>query len=75
MVTANTSHVASDVILPTYLQDIDLNGLTVEQRELASQLLVEQSDVFAKDDDDIGMIPNLQMNIRLHDTTPVQKTM
>ena len=73
MVTANASHVASDVILPTYLQDIDLNGLTVEQRELASQLLVEQSDVFAKDDDDIGMIPNLQMNIRLHDTTPVQK--
>ena len=73
MVTANASHVASDVILPTHLQDIDLSGLTVEQRELASQLLDEQSDVFTKDDDDIGMIPNLQMNIRLHDTTPVQK--
>ena len=46
MVTGNASHVASDVNLPTHLQDIDLSGLTVEQ-----------SDVFAKDDDDIGMIP------------------
>ena len=73
MVTANSSHVASDVNLPTHLQDIDLSDFTVEQRELASQLLVKQSNVFAKDDDDIGMTPNLQMNIRLHDTTPVQK--
>jgi hypothetical protein len=37
-------------------------------------LLVEQADAFAEDDDDVGHIPiNLQMNIRLNDTKPVQK--
>ncbi|CAB3998104.1 Hypothetical predicted protein, partial [Paramuricea clavata] len=30
-------------------------------------------DAFAKDDDDVDHIPNLQMNIRLNDTKPVQK--
>ena len=36
-------------------------------------MLVEQADAFAEDDDDVGHIPNLQMNIRLNDTKPVQK--
>lgn len=33
----------------------------------------EESDVFAKDDADIGCIPNLQLKIQLDDETPVQK--
>ena len=49
------------VNLPGHLKDVDLGGLTSEQRALASQLLVEQADAFSQnDDDDIGSIPNLE---------------
>ncbi|CAB4000929.1 Hypothetical predicted protein [Paramuricea clavata] len=61
----------SPVNLPEHLKD--LGGLTEEQRNLASKLLVEQADAFAKNDDDVGHIPHLQMNIQLNDTKPVQK--
>lgn len=47
--------------------------MTNRQRELASQLLVEQADVFAQNKDDVGSIQKLQMHTRLNDTTPVQK--
>ena len=40
--------------------------------KLASQLL-EEADAFEQNDDDIGSIADLQMNIQLNDTTPVQK--
>ena len=63
----------SPVNLPKHLKDLDLGGLTEEQRKLASKLLKEQVDAFAKDDDDVVNIPYLQMNIRLNDTKPVQK--
>jgi hypothetical protein len=63
----------SSVNLPKHLKDLDLGSLTEEQRNLASKLLVEQADAFAEDDDHVGHIPNLQMNIRLNDTKPVQK--
>ena len=59
--------------LPDHLKDVKLGDLTSEQRRLASQLLIEQADAFAQDDDDVGSIPNLQMNIQLNDTIPVQK--
>ena len=59
--------------MPDHLKDIDLGGLTSEQRKRASQLLVEHADAFSQNDDDIGSIPNLEMNIQLNDTTPVQK--
>ncbi|CAB3988534.1 Hypothetical predicted protein [Paramuricea clavata] len=56
-----------------HLKNLDLGGLTEEQRNLASKLLVEQADAFAHDDDDVGHIPNLQINIQFNDTKPVQK--
>ena len=59
--------------LPNHLKGVDLGALTSKQRQLASQLLLEEADAFAQNDDDVGSIPDLQMNIQLNDTTPVQK--
>ena len=59
--------------LPDHLKGADLGGLTSKQRQLASQLLLEDADAFAQNDDDIGSISDLQINIQLNDTTSVQK--
>lgn len=37
-------------------------------------MLYEESGAFARDDDDIGCIPSLQMSINLKDDIPVQRT-
>ena len=49
--------------LPKHLKDLDVGDLTAGQRKVVSKLLVEQADAFAKDDDDVGSIPNLKMDI------------
>ena len=56
------------------LPDVDLSGLTPEQQEQAKQLLRDEMDAFAMDDDDIGCISELQMDITLTSEQPVQKT-
>ncbi|CAB4008686.1 Hypothetical predicted protein [Paramuricea clavata] len=66
--TKSTDDVSEDKI-----REIDLSQLTNEQKKVAEQLLIEQADAFAQSDDDVGSIPNLQMNIHLNDKTPVQK--
>ena len=48
-------------------------SLTEEQKEIATTLLVEEQDSFAKEDSDIGSIKDLKLDIRLIDETPVQK--
>ena len=61
---------------PTFhpsLQDLDLGGLTQEERVKAMQMPSEKADSFATGDHDIGCIDDMQMNIRLNDPTPVQK--
>ena len=55
------------------IPEVDLRGLTIKQREQAEQLLREEADAFARNDDDIGCIPELQMDINLTDSQPVQK--
>ena len=55
------------------LPDVDLSGLTSEQQEQAKQLLRDEMDAFAMDDDDIGCISELQMDITLTSEQPVQK--
>ena len=47
--------------------------MTEEQKKADVSLLVEQQDAFAKDDDDVGSIPDLELNINLKDTAIVQK--
>ena len=55
------------------MPEVDLSGLTIKQREQAEQLLREEADAFARNDNDIGCIPELQMDINLTDSQPVQK--
>jgi hypothetical protein len=55
------------------LDDVDLGDLNSEERKAAMQLLIEEADAFAIDDDDVGCITELQMDIKLNDSTPVQK--
>ena len=52
---------------------VDLSGLTPEQQHVARKMLYEERNAFAKNEDDIGCIPDLQMNINLTDTRHVQK--
>ena len=70
--TSPTSRPETTSSLPKHLVDISLEGLTKEQKKAAVSLLVEKQDAFAKDDDDVGSIPDLELNINLKDTTPVQ---
>ena len=53
---------------------VELGNLTEEQRQLAIIMLQEEAESFAKDDEDVGCIKGLQMNLTLSDPTPVQKT-
>ena len=60
---------------PTYIKSIDLEGLSEEQKKLALDLLTEEQESFSKNDSDIGVIPDLKLEINLHDRTPVQRIM
>ena len=57
----------------SWLPDVDLSGLTEEQKEQAKQLLVEEADAFAMSDDDVGCVHELEMDIALTSDQPVQK--
>ena len=59
--------------VPTVLVDLDLGDLTEDQKAAAEKMLREEADSFSTDDSDIGCIPELQMNINVTDTQPVQK--
>lgn len=52
---------------------VNLDHLEEEQQEAARRKLYEESNAFARDGDDIGCIPNLQMVINLKDDIPVQR--
>lgn len=50
-----------------------LSDLTESQQKIAMKMITEQS--FAQnDDDDVGCIEGLQLNLELSDTSPVQTT-
>ena len=53
---------------------VDLDHLTESEQEVVRQMLFEESDVFAKEDGDIGCIPDLQLKINTVDNNPVQKS-
>ena len=56
-----------------HIKGIDLGDLTEEQHKLAIDMLTKEQDSFARDDNDIGMIQDLKLEINLEDKTPVQK--
>ena len=59
--------------IPTHIKEIDLEGLIPAQKEMALKLLTEEADAFAKDDNDVGCIPDLELDLDKEDQTPVQK--
>jgi hypothetical protein len=59
--------------IPDYMKNIDLKGLTPEQRAVALRMLAQEADAFSQNDDDIGCITDLKVTIKLSDKTPVQK--
>ena len=57
----------------TATPEVDMTGLTMQQQEVVRKMLKEEAASFAKNDDDIGCIEDLQMDIDLSDSTPVQR--
>ncbi len=55
------------------LPPVDLSGLNGEQLKQAKQLLYDEHESFAQDDDDVGCVPELQMDLTLTSDRPVQK--
>ena len=55
------------------LNDIDLSTLNKKQKLAAVKMLLEEESSFAKGDNDIGCATDLQLEINLTDTKPVQK--
>ena len=53
---------------------VDLSHLEEEEQEVVRQMLFEESDVFSRDDGDIGCVPSLKLKIHLKDDVPVQKS-
>lgn len=54
--------------------DLDLEGLTEDQKKKVKQLLQDERESFSTGDDDIGCAPDLEMSIKLTDNIPVKKT-
>ena len=51
----------------------DLDHLSEEEREMASEMLKEEVDVFSKSKNDIGHIKDFKLKINLHDDIPVSE--
>lgn len=59
--------------LPEFLNGNNLQGLTEEQKETLMSMLYQEKKSFAKTDDEIGCIKELELEIKVNDETPVQK--
>ena len=57
----------------SYIPDIDTEDLTEEQRLIVRKMLVEEAESFSKTDDDVGRAEELQVDINLTDSVPVQR--
>ncbi|XP_063049996.1 uncharacterized protein LOC134444699, partial [Engraulis encrasicolus] len=57
-----------------YDPPIDLSHLPFVQQQKVKQMLREECQAFARDENDAGCIPSLQLKIRLTDPTPVRRT-
>ena len=55
------------------VSEIDLEGLTPEQKSQTIQMLNEERDSFSQSEEDIGVIKDLELDIKLKDDIPVQK--
>ena len=56
----------------SYIPDIDTEDLTEEKRLIVRKMLVEEAESFSKTNDDVGRAEELQVDINLTDSVPVQ---
>ena len=54
--------------------ELDKSELTTEQVQKIRKMLREECEAFSRNDDDIGCVPDLQLEIELLDKEPVRKT-
>ena len=64
----------ADIEYDNWLPPVDLTHLEPEQCAVVEKMLIEENTAFARDDNDIGSVEDLQMKINLTDTFPVQRT-
>ncbi|KAK2903785.1 hypothetical protein Q8A73_010442 [Channa argus] len=57
----------------TWDPPVDVSHLSDDQQKIVKKMLREESAAFARDDNDMGCIPSLEMCITLKDNTPIQK--
>ena len=69
-VQQSTAEIESDNWLPP----VQLTHLEPEQCTVVEKMLIEENAAFARDDNDIGSVEDLQMKINLTDTVPIQHT-
>ena len=62
-----------DEEISSHVKQIILDGLTESQKRSAFKLLCEEQNSFSRNDDDMGIVPDLKLNINLKDNIPVQK--
>ena len=62
-----------DEDIPTHVKQINLDGRTESQKRSTLKLLCEEQNPFSRNDDDIGIVPDLKLNINMTDNIPVQK--
>lgn len=65
--------VPAEPTAPLWHPPVNLDHLEVEQQEVVKRMLYEESKAFARDGNDIGCNPSLQMVINLKDDIPVQR--
>lgn len=63
-----------DECLTLWHPPVDLSHLSEDQQAVVKQMLHEESASFARDGNDVGCIPSLQMSINLKDDIPVQRS-
>ena len=73
-INVNSTSCAINSDSDSYLSQFDLSSLSADQQKLASKLLIEESDSFSNNDEDIGCAEGLKLPINLSDPKPVQKT-
>ena len=56
-----------------FLPEVDLSGLTEHQNQVVTMMLKEECHSFARDEEDIGCIKDVELGINLTTNEPVQK--
>ena len=54
------------------LDQIDVSGQNLKQRQMVDQMFIQEAAAFSVKDSDIGNVTCTSMDIKVHDSAPVQ---